>query len=134
MSFSALLLGLCLSGIQLTGSHLAFAQSDMPAPTRLTVKHDGAMLTVRPTFTLSDTTTTDTTVLRYDLTVERTGASTARSHQGGAFTPTPGRTDTLSTVRLNAQPGDRLTVHLVVRRGERVIAEQTRTEQIGDPE
>jgi hypothetical protein len=92
------------------------------------------MLTVRPTFTLSDTAATDTTALRYDLTVERTGASTTRSRQVGTFTPAAGRTDTLSTVRLNAQPGDRLTVHLVVRRGERVIAERTRTEQIEDPE
>jgi hypothetical protein len=116
------------------GPSLCSAQTPSVPTPQITVEREGSLLTVRPTFTLSDTTTTDTTVLRYDLTVERTGASTARSHQGGAFTPTPGRTDTLSTVRLNAQPGDRLTVHLVVRRGERVIAEQTRTEQIGDPE
>lgn len=91
----------------------------------ITIEQEGARVLVRPMYTLLDTTVTDSTTLRYTFSVERTGAATARSRQGGRFTPTPGRTDTLSTVRLNTQPGDSLQLHLVVRRGDQVIDEQT---------
>jgi hypothetical protein len=127
-------LAVLLGFAPMIGPSLCSAQTP-PVPTpQITVEREGSLLTVRPTYTLPDTAGADTTALRYELTVERTGASTSSSRQGGAFTPTPGRPDTLSTVRLNAVSGDRLTVHLVVRRGEQVIAERTRTEQIGDPE
>jgi hypothetical protein len=88
------------------------------------------MLTITPTYARPDPATADTAALRYALTVERTGASTSRSHQGGPFTPTPGRVDTLSTVRLSARPGDRLHLRLVVQRGAAVVADLTRTETI----
>ena len=88
-------LAVLLGFAPMIGPSLCSAQTP-PVPTpQITVEREGSLLTVRPTFTLSDTTTTDTTVLRYDLTVERTGASTARSPQGGAFTPVtwPGKSD-----------------------------------------
>jgi hypothetical protein len=97
------------------------------------VERDGDVLTIIPTYALPDTAAV-TAGHRYELTVERTGASTARSRQGGPFTPTPGRVDTLSTVRVNAQPGDRVHLRLVVRRNDRIIADLARTEDISPPE
>jgi hypothetical protein len=98
--------------------HVAVGQSPNAS---LHVVHGKESLTILPTYALPDTATGNTTALRYDLTVERTGASTTRSRQGGSFTPTPCRVDTLSTVRLNAQPGDRLSLHLTIRRHARIV-------------
>lgn len=94
---------------------------------RLFVERDGELFTVQALYLDS---TPDTTALRYTFTVEHTGVSTSRTRQGGTFTPAAGRTDTLSTVRLKAQPGDRLRLHLVVRRADGVVAEITRTEEV----
>ena len=102
--------------------------------THLLVDRTGSTLTITPTYTLPVTTPADTTILRYDFLVERTGVSTSRSRQGGTFTPTPGRVDTLSTVRLTAQPGDRLHLHLVVRRQDETLTEISRIEEISDPD
>ena len=92
------------------------------------------MVTIRPTYTLPDTAGDDTTALRYELTVERTGASTSRTRQGGRFTPIPGRTDTLSTARINAAPGDRLRLQLVVRRKADVVASVAHTDTVAADE
>jgi hypothetical protein len=106
----------------------------LEANARITVERDGGMFTIVPTYALPDTAMADTAALRYELTVERTGTSTSRSRQGGTFTPAPGRADTLSTVRVNAQPGDRVHLRLVVRRDDRIIADLARTEDISPPE
>jgi hypothetical protein len=106
----------------------------LEATVRLTVERDGGMFTIIPTYALPDTAAADTAALRYELTVERTGASTSRSRQGGTFTPTLSRADTLSTVRVNAQPGDRLHLHLVVRRDGQIVADISRTDEITAPE
>ena len=87
------------------------------------------MFTIRPTYTLPDT-----AALRYELTVERTGASTSRSRQSGQFAPVPGRTATLSTARINADPGDHLRLHLVVRRGADVVASVAHTDTVAADE
>jgi hypothetical protein len=106
----------------------------LEANVRITVERDRGMFTIIPTYALPDTTAADTAALRYELTVERTGTSTSRSRQGGTFTPAPGRADTLSTVRVNAEPGDRLHVHLVVRRDDQIVADISRTDEITAPE
>lgn len=97
------------------------------------VDSDGSTLTIIPTYARPGT-ASDTTALHYEFSVERTGASTFRTRQGGMFTPTPDRVDTLSTVRLSAQPGDRLRLHLIVHRKDETIVEISRTEQISDSE
>lgn len=53
--------------------------------------------------------------LEYRLEAAKHGAAgISTTRQGGAFTPTPGRADTLSVVRLGVQPGDSLAVRLTV--------------------
>lgn len=132
--------GLVLALLLGTGTLTAAAQgvseneSEPIEGIHIRVERDGANLTILPTYALPDTAAGDTVALRYELTVERTGASTSRTRQGGTFTPTPGDVDTLSTVHLNAQPGDRLHLHLVVRRKGEAIAEATRTEKVPPPE
>lgn len=62
--------------------------------------------------------------LTYRLEVVREGtAGRSKSAQGGAFESAAGRTDTLSTVRVSAGPGDRFEAHLVVSRGDIVVSE-----------
>jgi 3-methyladenine DNA glycosylase Mpg len=62
--------------------------------------------------------------LTYELDVQRTGdAGTSQSTQSGRFETAPGQTDTLSTVRVNVQPGDEATLRLVIRRDETVVDE-----------
>jgi hypothetical protein len=95
------------------------APAQTPAgPARLLVEHNANRLYVHALYAAV---VPDSATWTYDLTVERTGASTTRSRQGGSFTPTPCRVDTLSTVRLNAQPGDRLSLHLTIRRHARIV-------------
>ena len=65
--------------------------------------------------------------------MERTGASTSHSRQGGTFTPALGRAAPLSRSRLDMQPGDRLRLDLIVQRHEEVVAEVTRTETVPTP-
>ena len=101
---------------------------------RILIDQEKTTFTIRPTYALSDTTGLDPTPLQYELTVERAGASTSRSRQSGSFIPTPGRTDTLSTVRINAQPDDRLYLRFIVRKNDRVVAETTHTESVSVPE
>ena len=65
--------------------------------------------------------------LRYELVVQRGGlAGTARTVQSGRFQTTYNRRDTLSTVRINVQPGDTVDLHLNIWRSGRLIDEAQR--------
>jgi hypothetical protein len=120
--------------LELFGAAVGTTANAQNGPAHILVSQNASIYMIQPTYALPDTATGDTTALRYELTVERTGASTSRSRQGGTFTPAPSRTDTLSTVRINAQPGDRLHLHLVVRRNDQTVADITRTEEVAAPE
>ena len=62
--------------------------------------------------------------LSYRLVVEKQGQSgTSKNRQGGRFETAPGRTDTLSTVRLGVRPEDRVEVRLAILDGDRAVAE-----------
>lgn len=64
--------------------------------------------------------------LRYSLRVVREGAAgRSQSAQSGTFTPTGAAIDTLSSMRVNAQPGDLLEAVLTLHRGETVVATDT---------
>ena len=61
--------------------------------------------------------------LTYEMEATRTGVSgKSATRQAGTFKPAPGRTDTLSTIRLSISDGDRLEVRLVVRDGTRIVS------------
>lgn len=91
---------------------------------RLLVERQGERVRVQGAFT-NDGTETDT--LTYALDVRRTGeAGTSQSTQSGPFKTAPGQTDTLSTVQVNVQPGDRMELHLVVRQDEHLVDEVRR--------
>lgn len=65
--------------------------------------------------------------LRYELEVQRDGASgMARTTQSGAFATAPAQTDTLSTVHVRVESGDRTEVHLTIRREGGVVDETRR--------
>ena len=65
--------------------------------------------------------------LTYELTVLREGATgTTTTRQGGGLESRPGYAAALGFVRVNARVGDRVTVRLVVRRGEYPVAEASR--------
>lgn len=77
------------------------------------------MLRIRGMF-VNDTLARGT--LTFELEVRRTGdAGTTRSTQSGRFETAPDRTDTLSTVQVNVQAGDRLDLHLDIHRGDTLI-------------
>jgi hypothetical protein len=61
--------------------------------------------------------------LRYALSVEKRGANTSTSRQGGVFTPTAGRADTLSTVEVGVEPGDTVVARLEVTGPAGLVAE-----------
>lgn len=124
--------GLLLGAFWLSGGRAATAQPTAP-PAQITVDRDGPTFAIRPIHTPSDAAGADTTTLHYELTLERTGASNLRSRQSGRFTPVPGRADTLSTVRINAQPGDRLHLRLVVHRDDQIVAQDIFTEHVAPP-
>jgi hypothetical protein len=98
---------------------------------RLLVERQGEMLRIQAAFTNDPDRNRDrlpkTDTLTYALDVRRTGeAGTSQSTQSGRFETAPGRTDTLSTVRINVQPGDRAELHLTIRRGEALVDEVRR--------
>jgi len=63
--------------------------------------------------------------LRYSLNVERTGqGGSMTSSQSGTFSTAPQKTDTLSTVTVNAGVGTQLSIRLEVREGKRLIDTQ----------
>jgi|APHM01.1.fsa_nt_gi hypothetical protein len=98
------------------------------------IDREGPAFTIRPTYALPDTATAGATELRYELIIERTGISTSRSRQSGSFVPKPGRTDTLSTVRIGGRSGDRLHVHLLVRHDDQIVEEIVQDEDLSMPE
>lgn len=62
--------------------------------------------------------------LAYELDVQRTGsAGTSQTTQSGTFETAPGQADTLSTVQINVQSGDRVEAHLTIRWEEKLIDE-----------
>ena len=89
---------------------------------RLLTEHDGTMLRLRGAFT-GQANVTGT--LRYQLTVEKQGASgRSTSRQGGAFAaPAPGVTDTLSHMQIGVQEGDRVEATLTVHREAQLLGE-----------
>ena len=97
------------------------SSSDDSTGARLLLEQQGQMLRVQGVFTNEDTAAGP---LHYALAVQRTGsAGTSQSTQSGQFETAPGQTDTLSTVRLNVQPGDRMELHLTIRRDDTLVDE-----------
>ena len=69
--------------------------------------------------------------LRYRLDVVREGrAGRSISSQSGAFRSAAGQTDTLSSVRVSAAPGDTFRATLVVTRGETTVSETSVEETV----
>lgn len=69
--------------------------------------------------------------LHYRLDVVREGRSgRSSSSQGGAFRSVAGQTDTLSSVRVSAAPGDTFRATLVVTRGETTVSETSVEETV----
>ena len=72
--------------------------------------------------------------LGYRLDVVRIGrAGRSQSSQSGRFTATPGERQSLSTMQVNAGPGDRIEAVLTVTQGDRVIAEDRFEETVSAP-
>jgi len=95
---------------------------------RLLVERQGERLLIQAAFTNDPDGSRDrlpkADTLTYELDVRRTGtAGTSQSTQSGRFETAPGQTDTLSTVRINVQPGDRAKLHLAIRKGETLVDE-----------
>jgi hypothetical protein len=100
---------------------------------RLLVERQGERLLIQAAFTNDPDGSRDRAsrdrlpkadTLTYELDVRRTGtAGTSQSTQSGRFETAPGQTDTLSTVRINVQPGDRAKLHLAIRKGETLVDE-----------
>ena len=91
---------------------------------RLLVDRQDEMLRVRGLF-INDSTAAGP--LTYALKVRRIGeAGTSQSTQSGQFKTAPMQIDSLSTVRANVQPGDRVEIHLSVRRDETLVDEVQR--------
>ncbi len=81
-------------------------------PARIEVERDGDTLSMRGLFEAADPPDAE---LSYTLDVSKRGPSgTSSTRQGGTFTPAPGHTDTLSTVRIGVQPGDTVEARLEV--------------------
>lgn len=97
---------------------------------QIDVERDGTMLHIRGVFA-NDTTRAGS--LSYALAVRRTGSSgTSQTSQSGTFETAPGRTDTLSTVAVNASPGATLRLHLRIQRGGTTI-DTARVERTVEP-
>ncbi len=110
------LLALCLaggggaSGGEASPARAAAADS---SGAHIGLEREGDQLRVQGLFVGAEA-ASDT--LSYALTVRRSGAfGTTQTAQSGDFVPTPSRTDTLSTVRVNVQSGDRLRLRLMIR-------------------
>ena len=70
--------------------------------------------------------------LSYHLSVERAGSGGSATTQQSGSIATTQQIDTLSTVVVNAAPGDRVDVRLQIRQGERVVEEARRAWTIAD--
>lgn len=101
------------------GEQVFSTPGDDSADARIDLQRENDQLAVRGLFG-GDEGLAD--ILTYELTVRRRGAAgTTRSTQSGTFVPTPEAVDTLSTVQVNVQAGDRLRLRLIVRAGERPV-------------
>lgn len=114
--WAGVLLALCLTG-GLVGPGAEALRVRAPAAdsvgARIGVERDGAQLRVQGLFVGTEATPDP---LSYELSVRRSGsAGTTHTTQSGVFTPIPSHVDTLSTVRVNVQSGDRLRLHLTIR-------------------
>ena len=114
---------LALLGALIAGGCMAAAPARLPAPpggeARLDVDRGDGAYTVRALF---DGTSGDS--LSYRFRAVRTGpAGRSQTTQSGAFEAAAGRTDTLSTVRTSATPGDRIEMHLAVLHGDVTTSE-----------
>ena len=90
-------------------------------PAWIEVVREGDVLLIRSLFEASRETPAD---LHYQLDVSKKGTSgNSTTRQGGAFTPTLYRTDTLSTVRLGVQAGDTVMARLEVASPNGLVAE-----------
>lgn len=109
----------------------AQAATDPEGPLRLVVDRDGSRLTVRGLYVQANA---ERIELTYELTVDREGAVTSRTQQTGAFIPNGGHPDTLSITRINVEPGDQLSLRLVLRQGRRVVDTVCRDEVVSSVE
>jgi len=91
---------------------------------RLLVDRQDSVLRVRGLF-INDSTAAGP--LTYAVEVRRSGeAGTSQSTQSGRFEIEPMQIDTLSTVQINVQPGDRVEMHLVIHQDEALVDEVRR--------
>ena len=70
--------------------------------------------------------------LSYHLSVERTGSGGSATTQQSGPIETTQQIDTLSTVVVNAAPGDRVDIRLQIRQGERVVEDAQRAWTVAD--
>jgi hypothetical protein len=102
---------------------LALVPALADGPARIDVERVDDTVVIRGIFEAAEPPAAE---LEYELAVSKRGTSgTSTSRQGGAFTPTAGRADTLSTVRLGVQPGDTIRIDLRVSGPAGVLAEAT---------
>jgi hypothetical protein len=102
---------------------LALVPALADGPARIDVERADDALVIRGIF---EAATPPAAELEYELAVSKRGTSgSSTSRQGGAFTPTADRADTLSTVRLGIQPGDTIRIDLRVSGPSGVLAEAT---------
>lgn len=115
---AVLLLGTILMATGPT-PHVATGTTPDSTGAKIDVTRTGTLLRVRALYS-REAPPADT--LSYELTVDRSGTTgTTQTTQSGTFTPLSGRTDTLSTVQVNVQSGDRLRLHLAVQNEEGLV-------------
>lgn len=91
------------------------------AAARIEAQRAGDTLRLHSLFEAGEATTDS---LRYEFEVNKRGASgTSTSRQGGAFMPTAGGADTLSSVQVGVQAGDTVVARLRVTGPEGLVAE-----------
>lgn len=107
------------------------AQHSPSTGARVALSRDGTQVTVLPIYAAPRTILSDRgedeAAWTYDFTLQRTGASTSKTRQGGSFVPASNAADTLSTVRITAVPGDTLRYSLVIRRDDRILTQTDST-------
>lgn len=126
--FNASLYGLALCCVvALSFTHGPEGNSEVssaaaPDGARILLEEDGSTLRIQGAFENDSSAWAEE--LAYELDVKRTGdAGTTRSTQSGTFETTPSRVDTLSTVQVNVQSGDRIEAHLTIERDETLVDE-----------
>ena len=115
-----LLLGLL--GVNPAGPGTLSPNSPANDAVRLLTERDGSALRLQGAFTGQPDVSGE---LRYQLTVEKEGASgRSTSRQGGTFAaPAPDATATLSRVQLGVAAGDRIEATLTVHQASQLVGE-----------